>query len=324
LSRFNSFATDAAQICTYASKNIFATDALDTILLREFAALGGELQDIYRHVAALEAAGTKVHRQLILRVLGIPAHQIASLLTLLEGLVDEYDIKPAEGLYGWCTRHEVIAQAIARYKFGDDGELYSLFKRVISGLNPTLWVELRTIRDICGTDFGIGRLLDHARQVELFSDLISLAPGERIPRHRLIAKLLFLGQLEAASQAIRAAEDTVGVDAPISRYKVRLAVRRAETTIGILEEDRRGMLREAQRLALDSIGKHAQDKFAYTTYADVGLAIAERTGKTDALDDALERMRKAVDRILDPELADHLRSYERTRRRFSGAAEKSS
>jgi hypothetical protein len=76
------------------------------------------------------------------------------------------------------------------------------------------------------------------------------------------------------------------------------------------------MLREAQRLALDAVGKYAQDKFAYTTYAEVGLAIAERTEQTDALDDALARMRHAVDRILDPGLAEQLRSLERTRRRF--------
>jgi hypothetical protein len=168
-------------------------------------------------VAVLEASGTKVHRQLILRVLGIEAGQIASMLALMEGLVDEYDIKPADGLYGWCTRHEVVARAIARYKFGDDEELHSLFKRVIAGLNPTIWLELRTIRDICGTDFGIGRLIDHRKQVELFEDLIRLAPGERIPRHRLISKLLFLGEFEAAAQALRAAEEIVGVDAPISR-----------------------------------------------------------------------------------------------------------
>jgi hypothetical protein len=238
------------------------------------------------------------------------------MLALMEGLVDEYDITPADGLYGWCTRHEVVAQAIARYKFADDSELHSLFKRVIAGLNPTIWLELRTIRDICGTDFGIGRLIDHRRQVELFEDLIRLAPGERIPRHRLISKLLFLGELDAAAQALRAAEDIVGVDAPLSRYKVRLALRRAETTTGILEEDRRAMLREAQRLALDAVSKYAQDKFAYATYAEVGLAIAERTDQTDALDDALGRMRQAVDRLLDPGLAQQLRSLERTRRRF--------
>ena len=43
-------------------KSIFATDALDAILLREYAGLELMLQDTYRHVAALEAAGTRVRQ----------------------------------------------------------------------------------------------------------------------------------------------------------------------------------------------------------------------------------------------------------------------
>ncbi len=298
-------------------KNIFATDALDTILLREYAGLTPEMQDIYRHVAALEAAGARVHRQLVIRVLGVQPDKIRSLLDLLEGLVEEYDIKPADGLYGWATRHEVIAQTISRWKFADDNELFSLFVRVVSSLNPTVWLELRTIRDICGPEFGIGRLIDHTRQISLFESLIKLAPGERVPRHRLISKLLFLGQLEAAAQAIRAAEEAVGFDSPINRFKIRLLLRRAETTEGILEEDRRAMLLEAQRLAITGITRLPQEKYAYIAYSEVGLAFADRTGQTEILDDAIRRMRDAADRILDPELTDAFRSVERTRRRFS-------
>ncbi len=298
-------------------KNIFATEALDTILLREYSELSANLQDIYRHVAALEASGARVHRQLIIRVLNVQADKVSALLSLLEGLVEEYDINPDDGLYGWATRHPVIAQTISRYKFSDRAELHSLFNRVIDGLNPTLSIELRTIRGICDIEYGIGSLADDAREVELYERLIKLVPGERIPRHRLIGKLLYLGQLESAGQAIRAAEDSVGLDSPINRYKVRLALRRAETTEGIMEEDRRAMLNEARRLALDGLRRLPLDKYAYMAYGEAGLAIAQRMGDTSTLDDAIARTTAAVDKILDPHLSDSLRSLERERRRFA-------
>lgn len=297
-------------------KNIFASDALDTILLKEFAALSTEMQDIYRHVSALEASGARVHRQLVLRLLGIEADKVSALLTLMEGLVDEYDIAPQDGLYGWSTRHLVIAQTIARYKYADQDELYSLLRRVISGLNPTIYVELRTLRDICSWEFGIGRLTEDAHQIELYELLIRLAPGERIPRHRLIAKLLRLGRLETASQAIRSAEESVGLDSPINRYKVRLALDRASRTEGILDEDRLAMIREAQRIALRGLEKHPNDKYSYNAYAEVGLALAERSKDASVLDDAIVKMRDAAEKILDPHLGDFLHNFERDRRRF--------
>jgi hypothetical protein len=95
-------------------KNVFASDAFDAILLREYAQLDQGLQDVYRYVCGLEAIGTHVHRQLVLRLLGIEAQVISGLLEVLEGLVDEYDIDPGEGLYGWSTRHPVIARIITR------------------------------------------------------------------------------------------------------------------------------------------------------------------------------------------------------------------
>jgi hypothetical protein len=53
-------------------KNIFANDNLDTILLEEYNDLDADLQDYYRYVAALEAVGARVHRQLIVRMLNVP------------------------------------------------------------------------------------------------------------------------------------------------------------------------------------------------------------------------------------------------------------
>ncbi len=121
-----------------ALKYLFSTDALDTILLREYAALNPDLQDMYRLVAGLEAAGARVHRQLALRLLGIRADLLAGhLRRYLSGLVDEFDINPEHGLYGLRTRHQVIAEVVSRYKLADEEKLTDLLSGVVAAINPT-------------------------------------------------------------------------------------------------------------------------------------------------------------------------------------------
>ena len=73
-------------------RNIFASESFDDIILREFAELPGAYQDIYRHVAALEDAGVRVHRQLVIRLLGLPMAAIAGILEMLTDIVTEYTI----------------------------------------------------------------------------------------------------------------------------------------------------------------------------------------------------------------------------------------
>jgi hypothetical protein len=116
-------------------KNIFANEQLDDILLQEFAELEAGQQDVYRFVAALEAMGGRVHRQLVLRLLDISADSVSALLSGLEGIVDEYTISEPDGLYGWATRHELIAEMIARYKYSGQEELRELLHRVVAELN---------------------------------------------------------------------------------------------------------------------------------------------------------------------------------------------
>jgi SIR2-like domain len=296
-------------------KSIFASDALDAILLREYAALNPDLQDIYRHVSALEAAGTRVHRQLVVRLLNVQADQIRAFLSLLDGLVDEFDISQENGLYGWQTRHPVIASTIARYKYANQDELFNLLKSVASNLNPTVYIELRTIRDLC-SEQGIGRVTDPHRRLELYQTLIGMAPGERIPRHRLIGELLRLDDLNGAEHAIRAAEREVGLDSPISRYSVKLALKRAYLTPGIMEEDRKALMYQASNLALKGIDRNKQDKYAYFAYADVGSALAERFAEYGVLDDAIDRMRTAAEFILDPHFLTELATLEQGRQRM--------
>lgn len=297
-------------------KNIFATDALDTILLREYAGLEPAQQSMYRYVSALEAAGSQVHRQLIVRTLNIAADVVASLLSLMEGLVEEFDISPVDGLYGWSTRHRVIAQTITRYKFADQDERFELFKTVIAQLNPSIWIELRSLRNLCEREFGIGSLGDDQRQLELYRMMMSVAPGERIPRHRLISKLLHLGDLEAAEQEIRSAENACGYDSPLNRFKVRLAIRRAEITAGVLPEDRKAMLLEAERLARSGIRRNRADKYAYISLGEVAAAMAELTEDVTMLDLVLEDLQEATSTLLDPQLSERYQELVELRRRY--------
>ena len=300
-------------------KNIFATVGLDDILLREYAELGDSLQDIYRHVAALEASGTHVHRQLVMRLVGIEASDIEPMLELLGGLVEEYDVAPSEGLYGWATRHRVIAETITRYKFSGMDERFELLTHVVANINPAVRMERATIRDLCNSEFGIRGLGSREQQIALYRGLVEVAPAERVPRHRLIKAFLDLEDMELASQAIRDAEKAAGIDPPIAGYKVRLALMRAEKTPGVMPEDRRAMLRDAERLALIALERFPTDMHAFVTYGDVGIAVARRFKDTSVLSDATNRASEAAEILLDPRLADGVVRLRREMARFGGA-----
>jgi hypothetical protein len=244
-------------------KNIFANESLDTILLNEYAEIDESYQEYYRYVAALEAVGTRVHRQLLIRMLGMRPDQIAHILLALTGIVDEYDIKPEQGIFGWSTRNLVIARKIMGYKFSHVDEVISLFEGIIGNVNPAIPLELQTIRDICDVDYGIGRIADCDVRKRLYRRLIDIAPAERIPWHRLIRQMLEGGADEEAEIefAIKRAEEAVGNDGPLDRYKVRLLVSRADQTVGITRIDRIALLRKACELSLGNIEKHSEEAY---------------------------------------------------------------
>jgi hypothetical protein len=256
---------------------------------------------------------------LVLRLLDIGADTISALLSGLEGIVDEYIISERDGLYGWATRHELIARTIARYKYSGQEELRELLHRVVEALNPTVRLELRSLRDMCNSEFGVASLTNDDDQLEVFEKMVALAPGERVPRHRVIRKLLEMGRLEAAAQAIRDVEEAVRVDRPIHRYKVLLAIRRAEATPRILPEDRVAILRSAEALALKGIERFGDDRLTYQAYAEVGLAVARQANDLSVLEAALRLMTAAYDRILDPAMADDVSRYERMHRDLAAA-----
>lgn len=294
-------------------KNLFSHESLDTILLREFAALSAEQRDVYRLVCLFQAAAEHVHRQLVLRVSRLETSRIPSLLNELAGLVNEYDINQREGIYGWATRHSVIAEVIARYEAPADDELFALLGKLIGVLVPTVPIELMAMRAICSTDYGIRRLIDPYQRLALYRKLLDLAPGERIFHHRLVRELLELDDLNGAERSLKHALEIVREDAPLGRYGVRLKIKRALQTKGILHTHRRAMLIEARAHALRNLRRHPLDKYEYRAYGEVGIAHYEVAGEMDVLDDAIERMTTAATRILEPEIFSYVRELQQRR-----------
>ncbi|MFC3231468.1 SIR2 family protein [Marinibaculum pumilum] len=297
-------------------KNIFAYENLDKIILNEYDELEEAPQEYYRYIAALEAIGAKVHRQMVMRMLSIGANQVSSVLDRLSGIVDEYEINPKYGIYGWSTRHVVIARKVTEYKFSGAEEMQDLFEKVVENINPAIPIELQSIRDLCDSEFGIGRISDTKIRQQLYRKLISAAPGERIPWHRLIRELLDFEGLEDTEYAIRDAMEAVGRDGPLDRYAVRLLLERAKRTEGIGDDDRLALVRRAYETAEGNINYHRNDKFSFTTLCDAAFAYANREGSAYIVDEAIAKLREASERLLDPELDKRLRKYEEMRARI--------
>jgi len=292
-------------------KNIFASEKFDDIVLREYAELEPKYRDIYRLVSAMESAGIMVHRQLVIRLLGIPAAEVRASLTNLVDIIHEYTVSEREGIYGWKGRHPVITDIITKYKMSDENEFYKLIETVIDNILPTYDIEVRTIRQLCGFHTGISRFPDKQRRNRLLRKLISTAPGERIPRHRLIRNLIELNEFDKAETEIRLFENDFRLDSPVRRYKIILMLSRAQNSLGILPEDRIAILQKAWDQVLIAIELHPENKDILRTYCDVGFEYFKMTGNLEYFDEALNNLRGAEKRIGDPEITSILITYER-------------
>lgn len=301
-------------------KNIFASEKFDDIILREYATLDPDNQEIYRHVAALENAGVRVHRQLVIRLLGIPAEEVGAVLVGLTDIVSEYTISEKEGVYGWRGRHPVIVSIVSRYKYPDVEKRAELFAKVIDSISPTYEIEIRTIRELCNIESGLPSIPDKKVQNTLLRKMMSVAPGERVPRHRLIRNLIKTGEFEKADTEIRIFEKDFGADGPVARYKVSLLIARATTTPGIMEEDRLAILEQARSLAAESIERFPYSKSLYCVYCDVGLEQMRRTGDSTVFDEALAALKTAEERIGDPDISRLIAEYESSRSRQTADA----
>ena len=291
-------------------KNIFASEKFDDIILREYAELDEPYQEIYRRVAAMESAGVRVHRQLIIRLLGIPAAEVASILAHLRDIVHEYTVDEREGIFAWRGRHTVIVSIIARYKYGDPAKFAELLSQVIDNISPTYEIEIRTVRELCNVEAGLTRIPDKEVQNKLLRKMMSAVPGERVPRHRLIRNLIDMGEFEKAETEIRIFDKDFGRDGPVARYKVALLTARARNTPGLLEEDRRVILEQAVALAEESIKRFPNNKSLLAAYCEVGIEIYRRSGDYSTFDRAIAHLKEAEERLGDPEIIRMVARYE--------------
>jgi hypothetical protein len=283
-------------------KNIFANDNLDNILLQEYAELSVEAKDVYRYVSAIQSLGGFVHRQLIMRIHGISGIGLDALLGALDGIVSEYTIDSAKGIFGWCTRHDVIAEVIAKWKFSDQEELFLLLENLIDGLNPSTRIEMETAIAIATNDGGIARLTDLTRQIELFHRLIETIPAHRTPRRRLVRLYIKNDLLPEAENEIAVAERAIGDDPVIMRHKAVLTLRKSEALPGIEDGDRKAILLDAEGIIRRCIRQYESDLYSYRTLGEIGLALASKYGEYSAIDDAIEALREFEGVNGDPEI----------------------
>ncbi|NTG98909.1 hypothetical protein G6L95_06625 [Agrobacterium rhizogenes] len=283
-------------------KNIFNSAAFDEIILREYASLPENFADIFKYVAALETAGVQVHRQLIIRLLGIPSQQIAAALSGLADIVTEYDHDVKHGIYGWRCRHKVISAIITKYKFQDLGKLIKLFEDVIDATYPTYEIEIRSLKELCNADSGIPRIGDKKTQNRLLAKMISRVPGERVPRHRLIRNLIEMREFDKADTEIKVFDKDFGFEGPVHRYKIKLLTERAIHTPGILEEDRIVMLEQAHDLALVGMRRFSSNKNVLAACVELGLEYYRRTANLEFYDEAMDALRAAEEKLGDPQI----------------------
>ncbi|RUS67273.1 hypothetical protein CUZ56_01216 [Saezia sanguinis] len=292
-------------------KNIFASEKFDDIILREYASLDEREQEVYRSVAAMEYAGIRVHRQLVIRLLSIPTNEISHLLACLDEIISEYEVNRVEGIYGWRVRHYVIASIIAKYKFFETGKIIDLFNKVIDQISPTYDIEIRTIRELCNIESGLSVIPDKQIQNTLLRKMMSIAPGERVPRHRLIRNLIELGEFEKAESEIRIFEKDFKRDGPVIRYRILLSIARATHTADLLQEDRVAILEQARELAATASVQFENNKSVLGAYCELGVETFRLTGSHMVYDTALDLLKKAEVRLGDPEITKMIMRYQR-------------
>ncbi|MFJ9452207.1 SIR2 family protein [Herbaspirillum sp. NPDC101397] len=292
-------------------KNIFASEKFDDIILREFAGLDPDQQEIYKLVAAMEHAGIRVHRQLVMRLASISAHQVASSLQSLTDIIHEYGVNEKEGIYGWRVRHAVIASIVSRYKFSDVEKITELFTKVINQISPTYDIEIRTIRELCNIESGLAVIPDKHIQNTLLRRMMSIAPAERVPRHRLIRNLIEQGDFDQAESEIRIFEKDFRRDGPIVRYRILLMIARAIETPGLMREDREAILQQACDLAVVAVEQFESNKTVLSAYCELGVETYKLTGNAAVYDAAIEKLKKAEGRLADPEITKMVARFQR-------------
>jgi len=295
--------TDKCESDTFVClKSIFASEKFDDIVLREYAELNESEQIVYKVLSAMESSGIIVHRQLLIKMLGINADSINAILVNLHGIVHETEISRRDGIYGWAGRHRVITGIISDYKYKKIEEYEQLYDKVIDCLMPAYEIEVRTMKQLCAFDNGINRIPEKQKRNRLLRKIISKAPGERVPRHRLIRNLIDMNELGKAATEIRLFENDFFADGPVQKYNVKLLIARAEKTDGILDEDRLAILEKAREKAILALGRYSDNIGILSVYCDVGISIFKISGEQEVYREAIDRVKDAEERIGDPQI----------------------
>lgn len=301
-------------------KNIFETTSLDEIILNEYKELSPELQNLYRHVAALEAAGLQVHRQLIIRILGIEAEGLKGIYARMDGLIHERDLVAKEGIYLWETRHRTIAEILTQYKYAEPVEYLKLLQRICEGLNPTFPVELDSVSELCSAEYGIKRVANREDRLRLYESLIKVAPTEHIPRHRLIRELIDDSLIIEAEAALDVAIRAVGPDATFHRYRIICLIKRSQAD-ALQRSDKIALLNRAREEAQKATARYQANKYVFFVADDVAREYFHVT-KTDVtwLDSSIAAMQEAFERTLDPDFTPRINESRRIVRAAAQAA----
>jgi hypothetical protein len=205
-------------------------------------------------------------------------------------------------VYRWATRHTLIAQLIAWYKYQDQDKLYHLLERVIDNLNSAMLLDREMVPSLCDHAYGIGRVVDPQRRIRLYEKLTDHGIN-RVPWHRLISTHLDVGDLDAVAQTIKRAERAVHLDSPIARYKVLLSLRRAEEMHKVLDtDDFVAFLLEAEDFAYEALDRWPDNKYSYRTLGDVASVRHTLTGDVGLVETVRNLFTDAYDRLLDDDL----------------------
>ena len=164
---------------------------------------------------------------------------------------------------------------VAEHKYYTENKRFDLFSRVIDAISPTYDIEIRSIVELCGVDKGLGSISDRREQNILLRKMLSVAPKERVPRHRLIRNLIALGEYDPAEIEIRLFERDFRLDGPAARYKIDLALSRVAARYIQLKEQ----LRDADGVAHDRVRRILSSRSLLRSYRrrvdDAGLTIDE-------------------------------------------------
>lgn len=145
--------------------------------------------------------------------------------------------------------------------------------------------------------------MDKAQQNILLRKMISVAPSERVPRHRLLRNLIDMDQFDQAETELRIFHQDFKLDGPAARYKITLATARAVRSPGLMDEDRIFLLEKAREIASAAASRYRMNKGILIAYCEVGVETAKLTGRPEVFNIAIAELKVAEDRIGDPTIS---------------------